>query len=119
MAAGDHIAELVDRARGLHGVVGGKFGGSEDGIDLALGIHHRGACGCGESRLRAAQRIILLLVLGGGFKPFARRRGQAFDGVVDVLHGFGERFDHRLVGAHFDDLAELGEEARLRFLDLS
>ncbi len=51
-------------------------------------------------------------------KPFARRRAEALDVVVDVLHGFGERSDHRLVGAEFDDLAELFERDLLGFLHL-
>ncbi len=54
IAAGDDIAELVDRPRGLCGVVLGKIGGAEDGIDLGLGVHHRRAGGGNEARLRVA-----------------------------------------------------------------
>jgi len=57
-------------------------------------------------------------MLGGGLKPFARRRTQAFDGVVDVLHSLGESVDHRLVSAEFDDLAEFCEYDLLGFLHL-
>ena len=64
MAAGDDVAELVDRSRGLCRVVLGKIGRAEDGIDLGLGVHHRRAGGGNEARLRVAQRLILLLMLG-------------------------------------------------------
>ena len=116
MAAGDDIAELVDGARGLRCVVGGKVGGAEHGVDPGLGVHHRGAGGGNEARLRAAQGIVLLVMQGCDLEPFAGRRAQALDGVVDVLDGFAERCDDRLVGAEFGDLAELAERDLLGFL---
>ena len=89
------------------GVVGGRIGGAQDGVELALRVHHRRRGSGDEAGLRLAQRVILLLVQGGGLEPFARRRAEALDHVVDVLDGLAQRRDHCLVGAELDDLAEL------------
>ncbi len=113
IGAGDHVAELFDRARGLGCVVGGKIGRSQDRVDLALGVHHRRARGGDEVGLRLAQRVILLLVQGRDVEPLACGRAQALDHVIDVLHGLGESGDDGLVGPQFDDLAELLQRERL------
>jgi len=47
---------------------------------------------------------------------FARRRAQALDGVVDVLDGFAECGDDRLVGSELDDAAESFDRDLLGFL---
>ena len=57
-------------------------------------------------------------MLGRGLEPFARRRAQALDVVVDVLHGLAESGDHGLVGAELDDLAEFLDRDLLGFLYL-
>ena len=118
IAAGDDVAELLDGPRRLGCVVGGEIGGAEDGVELGLGVHHRGRRGRDEGGLRRAQRVVLLFVQCGGLEPLARRRAEALDHVVDVLHGLGEGRDHRLVGAELDDLAELVQRDRLGFLHL-
>ena len=117
IAAGDDVAELVDLLRGLRGrIVGREVGGAQGGADLGLGIHHRRASDGHEVGLRVAQGIILLFMLGRSFEPFASRGNQTFDGVVDVLDGFAESGDDRLVGAEFNDLAELLKRDLLGFL---
>ncbi len=116
MAAGDDVAELVDGPRGLRRIVSGKLGGAEHGIDLGLGVHHRGAGGGDEAGLRAAQGIILLVMQGCDLQPFAGRGAEALDRVVDILDGFAERGDDGLVGAEFGDLAELSKRDLLGFL---
>ena len=77
-----------------------------------------GAGGRDEIGLRLAQRSVLLLVQGRDLEPLARGRAEALDHVLDVLHGLGEVGDDRLVGAEFDDLAELLQRDRLGFLHL-
>ena len=107
IAAGDHLGELLDRPRGLHGVVPGQIRRTEDGVDLGLGVHHGRAGGGDEGGLRAAQRGVLPVMLGSKVEPLARRGAEAVDVVVDVLHGLAECRDDGLVGAEFNDLAEL------------
>ena len=119
MTARDDVAELLDVLCGMACGIGIEIGGAEDGVDPGLGIHHRRACGGREAGLCVAQRMVLLVVLGRGFKPFASRLDHALDVVVDILHGLAERCDHRLVGVKFNDLAELFEGDRLGFLDLA
>ncbi len=46
-------------------------------------------------------------MLGSEVEPLARRGAEAVDVVVNVFHGFAERRDDGLVGAEFNDLAEL------------
>ena len=116
VAAGDGVAELVDGPRHLGCIILGKHGRVEDGVDLDLGVQHRRVGGGNEGRLRAAQRVVLLLMLRGDLQPIAGGRDQALDVIVDIPHGFGERGDHRSVGAEFDHLAELIEGDRLGFL---
>jgi hypothetical protein len=117
VAAGDGVAELVDGPRHLGCVILGKHGGAEDGVDLDLRVQHRRGGGGNELRLRAAQRIVLLLMPRGDFQPLAGGCDQALDVIVEILHGFGGSGDHRLVGAEFDHLAELVEGDRLGLLD--
>ena len=95
-------------------------GSAEPRIALSwpLRVHHRRRGGRDERRLRLAQRVILLLVQRGGLQPFARRRAEALDHVVDVLDGLGQRRDDRLVGAELDDLAELLQRDGLGLLHL-
>ena len=116
VAAGDDVAELVDGPRRLGCIILRKNGTAEDGVDLGLGVQHRRVGGGNEVRLRAAQRIVLLPMLRGDLQPLAGGRDQALDVIVDILHGFSESGDHRLVGAEFDDLAELVEGDRIGFL---
>ena len=54
-----------------------EIGGAEDGIDLALSVHHRRTCSGGKARLRVAQGGILLVMQGSDFQPFAGGRAQA------------------------------------------
>ena len=118
VGAGDHVAEQFDVARRLAGVVGRQVGGAEDRIDLRLRVHHRRRRGGDEIGLRLAQGGILLVMQGGDVEPLARGRAEALDHVVDVLDGLVERRDDVLVGAEFDDLAELLQRQRLGFLHL-
>ena len=92
IAAGDDVAELLDDARRLGGVVDATDRRrSENGVEPALGVHHRRHGGGDEFRLRLAQRLVLLVVLGSRLEPLARRRAEALDHVLDILHGLGER----------------------------
>ncbi len=118
IGAGDHVAEQLDRLRRRGRIVAGKIGRTQDRVDLALGVHHGRRRSGDEIGLRLAQRGVLLVVQGCDVEPLARGRAQALDHVVDVLDGLGERGDHRLVGAHLDDLAELLQRQRLGFLHL-
>ena len=118
VAAGDDIAELADGLGGFGGVVGGKIGRSENGVDLGLGVQHRRACRGDESALCRTKRVILLVVEGGDIQPLAGGRGEALGRLVDVLDGLVERADHRLVGTELDDLAELLLGLLLQFLQL-
>src|SRR6185437_8235571 len=71
MTAGDDAAELVYGARGFAGVVGGKIGGAEHGVELGLRIQHRRARGGDEAGLSGAQGVILLVVQGHDIEPLA------------------------------------------------
>ena len=119
MTVGDDVAELLDGLGGMGCVVGIEIGGAEDGVDLGLGVHHRRACGGRETRLRVAQCMVVLLMLGRGIEPFAGGLDHALDVVVDVFHGLAEGCDDRLVGAEFNDLAELFQGYRLGLLHLA
>jgi hypothetical protein len=104
-------------ACGLHGVVAGKDRRGEDGIDPDLGFHHRRVGRGNEVDLSLAQRAILLIMPGRGFMTFAGGHDQAFDGVVDTLHGSAERGDYCPVRAELDDFAEFFDRDLLGLLD--
>ena len=116
VAAGDDIAEQLDGPRGLCRLVLRQVGGTENGVDSRLRIHHRRVRGGHETRLRLAQGIVLPLTQRDCVKPLLRRGVQALDGVVDTVDGFAEGCGHHLVGAEFDDLAELSERDLLGLL---
>ena len=107
VAAGNDGAELVNLLCGLRGLIQRGIGGAQGSADPGLGVGYRGAGDGDEGGLRVAQRIIQLFMLGCRCEPFASRGTQTIDGVVDVLDGFAEGGDDRLVGAEFNDLAEL------------
>src|SRR6185312_8769818 len=97
IAAGDDVAELTDGLGRLGGVVGGKIGRAQYGINLGLGVQHRRTCRQDESALRNTKRVILLVVKGGDIQPLAGGRSEALGGFVDVLDGLVESADHGLV----------------------
>ena len=100
----------------LHGVVPGQIRRAEDGVDLGLGVHHGRAGGGDEAGLRPAQGAVLAVTLGSKVEPLVRRGAEAIDVVVDVLDGLAKRGDDGLVGAEFNDLAELLRRDLLGFL---
>ena len=119
IAAGGDVGELVGCFMRPDGFGLREVGGRVDAVELGLRVDSRWSRSGHETPLRLAHRVVELFVLGAQFEPLARRGAEALDHLVDVFHVLGEGCNDRLVGAEFDDLAELLQRDRLGLLHFS